>query len=274
VPVDIHTIESRYLRASRRITVLAPQYRGGHIHPAPVLYLNDGQNLFEPSRAFAGRTWRVAETVKCLVDERIVPPLMVVGIDHGGMLRAREYLPVADARNPHARRPLGSRYAEFVTREVVPFIEATYGVSRRVSMRAFGGSSYGAIAALLTVLQRPGFFGRLLIESPSLYVGGRILLRKARRARRWPARVYLGVGTAETPREEINRETVENVRVLESILKEAGLGPKRLKALITEGATHSEDAWADRLPQALTFLFGTADGSLSTFARADSSNGP
>lgn len=238
--------------------MLPPQFRvpqGAH-GPVPVLYLNDGQNLIEPERAFGGRTWRVAETVNWLVTERMIPPLLVVGIDHGGVSRAREYLPVEDERNPTGKRPLGRQYVEFVTREVIPFIERTYPVARRVSARAFGGSSYGAMAALLTVLERPGTFGRLLIESPSLYVGGRLLLRKARRAPRWPARVYLGVGTAETGRDEIDRETVENVHALESILRDAGLGAKRLKVVVREGATHSEDAWAARLPEALAFLFG------------------
>jgi predicted alpha/beta superfamily hydrolase len=258
--VDVHTIDSEYLRTRRRITVLRPRFRGqpGGPQPVSVLYLNDGQNLFDPARAFAGSTWRVSETVNRLVSDRIVPPLLIVGIDHGEMHRAREYLPVEDERNPHARRPMGRRYVEFVTREVVPLIERTYDVSRRVSGRGFGGSSYGAMSALLAVLERPGFFGRVLLESPSLYVGGRLLLRKARRAPRWPARVYLGVGTAETAEEPINRETVDNVRALESILRDAGLGPKRLKVVVREGAAHSEDAWAARLPEALAFLFGQA----------------
>jgi predicted alpha/beta superfamily hydrolase len=214
-----------------------------------VLYLNDGQNLFDPARAFAGNTWRAAETVNWLVRERIIPPLLVVGIDHGGARRAREYLSVEDERNPLAKRPLG------LTREVVPFVERTYPVIRRTSARGFGGSSYGAAATLLTVLERPGVFGRILLESPSLYVGGKHLLRKARRAPRWPARVYLGVGTAETSGDAINRETVENVHALESILRQAGLGGRRLKVVVREGATHSEDAWAARLPEALAFLF-------------------
>jgi len=255
--VDIHHIDSTFLGVSRRITVMRPGSTGHEPQgPPAVLYLNDGQNLFDPSRAFAGTTWRVAETVSWLVSERRIPPVLVVGIDHGESRRAREYLPVEDERNPYARRPLGRRYVEFVTREVVPFIERTYHVSRRTSSRAFGGSSYGAIAALLSVLERPGTFGRLLLESPSLYVGNRFLLRKARRAPRWPARVYLGVGTAETSKPDVNRETVENVRVLESILQGAGLGRKRLKVVVQEGASHSEGAWAGRLGEALTFLFG------------------
>jgi predicted alpha/beta superfamily hydrolase len=254
--LDVHILDSKYLGTTRRITVLSPHFRGTGEAPAPVLYLNDGQNLFDPARAFAGNTWRVSETVTHLVAEQRIPPLVIVGIDHGEVRRAREYLPVEDERNPHARQPLGRQYVEFVTREVVPFIEHHYPVSRRTSGRAFGGSSYGAVAALLTVLERPGMFGRLLLESPSLYVGGRLLLRKARRAPRWPARVYLGVGTAETSRPDLNRETVENVRTLESLLRGAGLAQKRLKVVVKEGASHSEGAWAERLPEALAFLFG------------------
>ena len=255
--MDVHHIDSTFLRVRRRITVMRPHVPERHAsqEPAAVLYLNDGQNLFDPARAFAGNTWRVAETVDWLAAEGRIPPILVVGIDHGEARRAREYLPVEDERNPFARRPLGRQYVDFVTREVVPFVERTYQVSRRTSARAFGGSSYGAVAALLAVLERPGTFGRLLLESPSLYVGNRIMLRKARRAPRWPARVYLGVGTAETSKADVNRETVENVRVLESLLQDAGLGPKRLKVVVQEGATHSEGAWAGRFGEALTFLF-------------------
>jgi predicted alpha/beta superfamily hydrolase len=255
--LDIHTIDSDYLRVSRRITVLRPRFRNHEDDrgPVPVLYLNDGQNLFDPARAFAGQTWRVGETANWLLRERMIAPMMIVGIDHGGIRRAREYLPVEDERNPFARRPMGRQYVEFVTREVIPFIERTYPVARRASARAIGGSSYGAIAALLAVLERPGIFGRLLLESPSLYVGQRLLLRKARRAPRWPARVYLGVGTAETSKPDTNLETVDNVRALESILRDAGLGPKRLKVVVQDGADHSEHAWAARFPEALTYLF-------------------
>src|SRR6185503_14737036 len=107
--MDVHHLDSEYLRASRRITVLRPRFRGPTVpdEPPAVLYMNDGQNLFDPARAFAGNTWRVAETVNWLVSERRIPPILVVGIDHGEIQRAREYLPVEDERNPYARRPMG-----------------------------------------------------------------------------------------------------------------------------------------------------------------------
>lgn len=253
-----HDIPSVYLGVTRRLTVWLPPgfVRRLRTHRYSVLYLNDGQNLFDPSRAFAGSTWRVAETAADLVRHRRIPPLLIVGIDHGAGRRAREYLPVEDERNPGARRPLGREYVEFVTREVMPFISRTYPVLRTASATGIGGSSYGAVAALYATLLKPGTFGRLLLESPSLYVGRSHMLRLARRAERWPSRVYLGVGTAETSRHDWNQETVANVVKLERILRRAGLAERRLRLRVEPGANHSESAWAARLPEALEFLFG------------------
>jgi predicted alpha/beta superfamily hydrolase len=252
---DTVAITSAVLGLSRRITIWVPD---GARSPArsPVLYLNDGQNLFDSARAYTGVTWRVAETAAWLIERRLIPPLIIVGIDHGQLRRAREYLPVEDDRNPYARNPLAPEYASFVTTELMPFIEREYPVAHGPSHTAFGGSSYGAVAALFTTMTNPGVFGRLLLESPSLYVGGGTLLRQARRVRRWPQRVYLGVGTAETWRDDWNRETVVNVRRLETILRRSGLGARRLRVAVEEGAAHSEAAWAGRLAQAMEFLFG------------------
>ncbi len=253
-----HDVPSLYLGSPRRITIWLPPGSRRRLHRQryPVLYLNDGQNLFDPARAFAGETWRAAETAEHLIRRQRIPPIILVGIDHGGLRRAREYLPVEDERNPFARRPLGREYAEFVTRELMPFMARTYPIARGVATTGFGGSSYGAIAALYTALLKPGIFGRLLIESPSLYVGRGYLLRMARRAKRWPARVYLGVGTRESGRAAWSERTVKNVLLLERALRRAHLGPRRLRVRVEEGAGHTESAWADRLPEALEFLFG------------------
>jgi enterochelin esterase-like enzyme len=259
-------IASEVLGLSRRLTVwVPPQVRS--TAPAPVLYLNDGQNLFDAARAYTGVTWRVAETAAWLIAEGRIPPIVIIGIDHGELRRAREYLPVEDDRNPFARDPLAAEYATFVTTELVPFVAREYPVARGASNTAFGGSSYGAVAALFTAMTNPGVFGRLLLESPSLYVGGGALLRRARRVKRWPHRVYLGVGTAETRRDDWNVETVANVRRLGMILRTAGLGAKRLRLTVEEGASHSEGAWAGRFAQALEFLFATTRVSLASGGR-------
>jgi predicted alpha/beta superfamily hydrolase len=254
--MHIHEIRSTYLQTTRRITVLVPRQRVRSRARLPVLYLNDGQNLFDPARAFAGNTWQVQETIQRLVRRSVIPPMIVVGIDHGVERRGREYLPVEDRLHPAGGPPLGREYATFVTGEVMPFVEKTYPVARGAASTGFGGSSYGAVAALFTSLMFPGTFGRLLLESPSLYVGSGYLLRRARTATRWPGRVYLGVGTAESSRTETSHETLMNVLKLETILRRAGLGPRRLAVAVHEGAGHTESAWAQRLPIALEFLFG------------------
>jgi len=254
--LDIHELPSVYLGVTRRLTVwIPPRPRAKRIDRHPVLYLNDGQNLFDPARAFAGSTWRVAETARRMVRSGRIPPLLIVGIDHGGVRRGREYLPVEDSQNRTATDPLGREYAEFVTREVMPFIARTYPVAGGPSQTGFGGSSYGAVAALNTAMIKPGKFGKLLIESPSLYVGNKYLLRHAAAVSRWPSRIYLGVGTAETRNPERNHETVAHVIELEQLLRRAGLGARRLRVVVEAGATHSEGAWANRLPRALEFLY-------------------
>ena len=254
---ETHELPSLYLGLTRRLTVWLPRSRVRKSERYPVLYLNDGQNLFDPARAFGGNTWRVAETARRLVRTGRIAPLLIVGIDHGGVRRGREFLPVEDALYPGTEEPLGREYAEFVTREVMPFIARTYPIARGASNTGFGGSSYGAVAALNTAMIKPGTFGRLLIESPSLYVGNKHLLRRASSAQRWPSRIFLGVGTAETRNMERNRETVADVLELAQMLRRAGLGARRLRLVVEEGATHSEGAWANRFPDALEFLFGT-----------------
>ncbi len=126
-----------------------------------------------------------------------------------------------------------------------------------------GGSSLGAISALYTEIDRPGIFGRLLLESPSLFISNRQLLKYSRAFRQWPEKVFLAIGTREIGRADRDEQVVEDVRELEHILRRAGLGESRLLVKIDEGATHNEAAWAKRFPEALTFLFGgTSPGGI------------
>ena len=89
--VEALEIDSRHLNARRRISVwLPPGYRTRRHPRYPVLYLNDGQNLFEPARAFGGVTWEVADTAASLIRRRRIAPLVIVGIDHGEQRRAEQ----------------------------------------------------------------------------------------------------------------------------------------------------------------------------------------
>ena len=254
----LHELQSRIFRNTRMLRVWlppgysAPENQGRYY---PVFYLNDGQNLFDPATAYIGVDWQADEAAARLIRENRIPPLILVGIDNSQKDRAREYLPYRSF-NPPVMRPLGKRYPDFLLHEVMPFLYQRYRISRGPENTGLGGSSLGAIVSLYTATARPGIFGRLLLESPSLFVSSRQLVKSSRAVRQWPDRIFMAMGTNEAGREDRDRQVVEDVRALERVLRRAGLRDDRLLVRIDEGATHSEREWARRFPEALAFLFG------------------
>ena len=177
---------------------------------------NDGQNLFEAAVSFGGVEWQVDETAERLIRESAVPPMIVVGLDNAGKDRLREYMPHR-SMNPVILRAQGRRYPDFLMKEVMPFIEQTYRVATSPEKTGLGGSSLGALIALYTAMVRPAVFGRLLLESPSLWASNRQTIKDSRTIRIWPERIYLGVGTAEAGSPERDRTVVDDVRELAAI---------------------------------------------------------
>jgi predicted alpha/beta superfamily hydrolase len=254
----VHELRSRIFGNTRLLRVwLPPGYDGWGATRYPVLYLNDGQNLFDPLTAFAGVHWQVGETATRLIAEKKIRPLLIVGIDNTGKNRAREYLPYKSC-DPKVLTVQGTSYPDFLRREVMPLIEERYAVLKGPENTGLGGSSLGGLITLYTQLAAPGIIGQLLIESPSLFVANRKILAECRKFRAWPARVYLGMGTREVGSTEKDAKAVEDVRTLAGILRDAGLDEQRLRVRIEEGATHTESAWAGRFPEALEFLYANA----------------
>jgi enterochelin esterase-like enzyme len=254
----LHEFRSRVFRNTRLLRVWLPQGYDDAENAArryPVLYLNDGQNLFEAATSYTGVEWQVDETAERLIREREVPPMMIVGIDNAGRDRIREYMPHR-SMDPMMLRVRGRYYPDFLLKEVMPFVRRNYRIAAGPENTGLGGSSLGALIALYTAMTRPGVIGRLLLESPSLWASSRQIIRESRSVRIWPERIYLGVGTAEAGSAERNRTVVDDVRELAAILRRAVLSEKRLRLVIQDGAGHNEAAWADRFPEALRFLFG------------------
>lgn len=253
----LHEFRSRVFRNTRMLRVwLPPGYNAleNASRAYPVLYLNDGQNLFDRATAFGGVGWQVDETADRLIRQEVIAPLIIVGIDNAQGERMKEYLPFRSF-NPPILRPLGKRYPDFLINEVMPFVAQRYRVARGFENSALGGSSLGALISLYTVIKRPEVFGGLLLESPSLFISYRRIVKFSRLVRQWPAKVFLAIGTREAGREDKDRQVVEDVRELERTLRQAGLDDRRLRVKVDEGATHSEGEWAKRFPEALSFLF-------------------
>ncbi len=259
--LDVIPFTSQIFHNTRMLRVWVP---GNYLSPHnahrkyPVLYMQDGQNLFDKATAFAGE-WQMDETADHLIGSFQIGQMFIIGIDNTGETRSTEYLPYPDSHNPHspgAKETRGTDYARMVVTEVMPFLQKRYRIATGPVNTGIGGSSYGAVAALYAALKYPGVFGHLLIESPPLWIGDGELLKDIEKARALPQKIYIGVGTSESSDPKESGEEVQEVRDLEKLLHAKGLGPTRLKVVVQEGAKHNEAAWSSRLPEAMLFLYG------------------
>ena len=121
----------------------------------PVLYLLDGQNLFDRCTSYIGAEWNVDETATRLIAEGRIPPVIVVGLDNAGAKRAEEYFPGDDQFDPDARDNRGQLFPKFLKQDVMPWVSAHYRVAEGPDNTAVGGSSYGGIAALNIATHEP-----------------------------------------------------------------------------------------------------------------------
>ncbi len=262
--LEVVPIKSQIFHNTRMLRVFLPgNYFSPHnrMRKYPVLYLQDGQNVFDKATSFSGKEWEADETVDQLVSEFKVRPMFIVGIDNAGEQRNSEYLTYPDAHNPQFQSATppeldGAKYAEFLIKEVMPLLQKRYRIATGPENTGVGGSSYGAIVSLTTVLQHPGVFGKLLLESPSLWVGDGKLLTDVKKAKLLPQKIYMGMGTAEAGNPEADTLILKYFTDTAQILKDKGLGNSRLKVVVEGGGKHNEEAWARRFPEALLFLYG------------------
>lgn len=261
--LEIAELASKVFENRRALRVwLPPGYRdvANASRRYPVLYLLDGQNLFDACTSLDHlHEWRVDETLSRLIEARRVPPLIVVGIDHAGVHRTDEYLPYPDtlnAEDPDSRRPHGALMPQFME-EVVTWTQARYRVRQGPEHAALGGSSYAAVAALYVTLQRPDLFSMALLESMPTWVGNGQLLRDTASLPLGPRKVYLGLGGRESPNPAVMRMALQSTRRLEHNLRQALYRPSEVHSVIDPQAEHGEVAWSNRFPGAVSFLFGS-----------------
>jgi enterochelin esterase-like enzyme len=241
-----------WLADGRRITVYVPELPRTRRRALPLLILHDGQNLFEPERAFCGQTWRVGETADALIAARRIPPLIICGLDHAGTGRIRELTPTP---GPKREGGGGRAHADLVVNTLLPLLRREYPVSTEPSMTGLGGSSLGGLATVYTAIRHPGVFGALLVMSPSVWWDRRVILTRLRQRPRAldGTRIWLDVGRREGVR------TAADARRLAAALARRGTRADRALALEyveDPDGEHAERSWAARLPRALEFLFG------------------
>lgn len=245
-------LTSRFLPGEREVWVYVPPgYEQDENRRYPLLVLQDGQNLFDPERAFVrGRTWRVAEQADAAMEAGEVEPLVIAGVAHAGERRLAEYTPTRDWKLGGGEARL---YGELLTRELLPFLRAQYRVHTAAEETGVGGSSLGGLVSLWLGLRYPEIFGKLAVLSPSVWWNQRYILRYvsevapelARRPRLW-----LDVGDQE------GRRTLADAERLYARLLALGWRDEADVHFETvAGGTHDELAWAERVRPMLRFLF-------------------
>jgi len=237
----------------------------------PVLYMQDGQNLFDPATAFGGRDWRADQTADELIGRGSIEPLILVGIYNTGIRRMSEYTPT---RCPRRRKGgKADRYAEMLAREVKPFIDHHYRTRKGASNAGVCGSSLGALASIVAALKYPRVFGKLAAMSPSVWWDNRAIVRMvAASQNRVRPRLWLDTGTAES--ENADR-IVQDARTLRDTL--LGKGWRQGEDLAYDevwSAGHNEEAWGARFGRVLEFLYPKSEATGLSPRRAVSSPAP
>ena len=243
---------SRYLSTPRDIVVYLPPGYDTGAEACPVLYLQDGQNLFDPHTAFGGHDWRADVTADELILRGAIEPLIVVGVYNTGVRRVSEYTPTKDPRRRKGGK--GDRYAKMMAHELKPFIDREYRTRRAAAHNGVGGSSLGGLVSLETGLLYPRVFGRMAILSPSVWWDNRSILEMVRAYKfEVRPRIWLDTGTEEGDAPE---QSIADLKLLRDALVEKGWREGvDMRCSEVPGAPHHERAWGARFGDVLQYLF-------------------
>ena len=257
---DLHvqTFESKIFGDTQTLRVWLPP---GYDDPAnakrvySVLYMMDGGGNFSGCKDGHVSGWQIDRTLTRLIAAGSVEPIIVVAIDSGKGKgrRAEEYVPfVVHDGGPNVQ---GDLFPDFMVKEVLPLIAAAYRVSPKREHRGIGGSSYGSVAALNTLIQRPDAFGLGLLESTSLQVGNGKMLDRTKSLKQGPVRVSIGVGDVEAGKD--SPTSINFAKFSKELAANMEAAKNHPKVLFTEtpGGKHDQKSWGARFPAAVQFVF-------------------
>lgn len=248
----IPVFESAILGNSRAVTIYLPAgYDEQSERRYPVLYMQDGQNLFDAERAYVpGNHWRLQEAADSAIGERTAAPLIIVGVDHAGPARIDEYTPVRDRKHNGGGR--AADYARLLIEELTPLIDSRFRTETGPENTGVGGSSLGGLVSLYLALKHPDVFGRAAVMSPSVWWAGGAILQEVDAISGVTPRMWLDIGGRE------GLEALRDTRELRNRLRQRGWTDETLAFYEDRRGDHSERAWARRSRQMLEFLYPPA----------------
>ncbi len=237
--IQMHGRNLRY--AHDLIVWLPPSYETQKKKRYPVLYMHDGQNIFDPATAFIGNDWRVDEVADSLIRAKKIEEIIVVGV-YNSPDRLPEY---SDC-------DIGRAYGDFLVNVVKPFIDTTYRTKPDAKNCAVMGSSMGGLISLLLVWWHPDIFSMAASLSPSFWYDNQKILRDIRE-KEFPQKnihLYVDCGGKE-------KELLSDFHKMVSLLQEKGFRKgKNFEYHLEKEGSHNEQSWAARVWRPLVFMFG------------------
>jgi predicted alpha/beta superfamily hydrolase len=258
---------SPQLRNRRDILVYLPPSYQATIRRYPVLYMHDGQNLFDAATSYVGE-WEVDETMESLSYSEGLEAI-VVGIPNMGQERLAEYSPFTDHHHT-SRGGRGERYVNFLAETLKPIIDKDFRTRPERECTGIMGSSMGGLISLYAMFSCPEVYGFAGVMSPSFWFAQSAIFNYIEQAPFISGKIYLDAGTRELsgPMDDRiqrarSRRYYASIRRMYRLLAKKGYRPQRDLLYIEEKwATHSESSWGRRLPLALRFFLKEESGPM------------
>ena len=238
-------IEPPPLGSERRIAVMLPHDYDQSRKRYPVLYLQDGQNLFEFRSPFGN--WHVDRRMAELA-EAGMGDLIVVAIDHAEEERIQEFSPPGVTTFGTS---FGKEYARFMAEELKPYVDQNFRTRPDRQHTGIGGSSMGGLISIYSGFIYPEVYGKMMIFSPSLWLTPKIYFQAINFFNPFSTKIYLYAGGKES------KTMVPNVQRLKSALQRKGLDGSKIEFRLSidpEGG-HDEASWGEEFPKAVKWLF-------------------
>lgn len=221
----------------------------------PVLYMHDGQNLFDDKISYAGKSWGIMDTYE---KQPELPKLIIVGIESDDE-RSDELLP-AQFQYFETKEIAGGKadkYLNFITRELKPYIDKTYRTLKSPKHTGLMGSSFGGVNTLYAALAYENCFSRYgVISNAYLFEGFKTKMDDLLEKKRFTSvrKLWLDVGTKEHENVEfMNAYLDNNIELAETLNKK--LPKDRFHFEIIEGGIHHESEWEKRFSNIVLYLF-------------------
>ncbi len=237
------------LGRTRRIWLYLPPDYETSGKSYPVLYLHDGQNVFDSYTSFAGE-WNVDESLNDLAALGHEVPI-VVAIDNGGTHRMNEYSPWTNSNYGGGE---GDKYIDFIVNTLKPYVDSAYRTRRDRESTGIMGSSMGGLISMYGAFSHPEVFGKAGIFSPSYWFSSSIWSFTRNATKVHPMKAYQIVGTEE------GGSMVPDMLAMEDSLHKYGFSDSEIRSKVVTGAQHNELFWRTEFKEAFLWLFLETSG--------------